>query len=839
MGVIEKMVSDRYQAFFTQSTVGMGCIDLSERILEVNPAFCRLIGYSSVELIGARFHHFIHPRDVEAYHTTYERLLTQQMYSVYLEQRLLKRSGQSHWVLARFTRLQNDAGDTFCIAVTFEDIQQRRQLETNLRRKAQRDRLLAKFSEQMLRSRDLNQILQSSVESVRSYLRTDRVIVYQFDEDLEQPQPQDAPPTITGTVIVESVEHNWQPMLHHRIADPCFHIKSCLRPYREGKVSAISNIHTCGYARCYTEMLSRYQVISNLIIPILEDGKLWGLLAVQQCRAERIWQLDEIELVQQIATQMAIAIKQSELYTQIQQEAFRQQAINDLSRAILSVQNLEAFFGLALHKFLDIFQAEQVVIGQYRPTNDCWLIIAEENAMEEHKTLLGKELNISPEYLWPDELPGTPVITTALGSPNLPAALADSQLFSVPWVISPLITKSGLWGGLMIAKPAKDPSYWDGSKLDLVELMSRQLALGIQQNLFYKQWKSQAEQQTGLHRLVNAIRESLDLVEIFYRAAQEVIGLLQVERVLIWEFDPNGQVWILREDQYSGEDVSSFIGLEVPDEHNELTHALKRGETLRYCQSQLPLAELIQVLAKTFPGAWLMVPLRLSQMTWGMLHCIQKDDWQDWQQEVASAVADKLAIAVQQSLLYEQVQAANHKLQELALIDSLTQIPNRRYFDDYLQQEWRRMMRESGSISLILCDVDFFKRYNDTYGHQKGDEALKAIAAALKSAVQRPGDVVARYGGEEFGIILPTTTNVGAARIAESIQQTVQQLAIPHQTSEVSRVITLSLGIASTYPQRSITPRQVLELADDALYQAKRQGRNQFCIHFNDPQQSP
>jgi len=226
MGVIETMVSDRYQAFFTQSTVGMGCIDLSERILEVNPAFCRLIGYSSLELIGARFHHFVHPRDVEAYHATYERLLAQQMYSVCLEQRLLKRSGQSHWVLARFTGLQNDTGDTLCIAVTFGDIHQRKQLETNLRRQAQRNRLLAKFSAQMLRSRDFNQNLQSSVESVRSYLRTDRVIVYQFDADLKQPQLQDAPPTITGTVIVESVEQNWQPMLHHCIADPCFHIQS-------------------------------------------------------------------------------------------------------------------------------------------------------------------------------------------------------------------------------------------------------------------------------------------------------------------------------------------------------------------------------------------------------------------------------------------------------------------------------------------------------------------------------------------------------------------------------------------------------------------------------------
>jgi diguanylate cyclase (GGDEF)-like protein len=292
----------------------------------------------------------------------------------------------------------------------------------------------------------------------------------------------------------------------------------------------------------------------------------------------------------------------------------------------------------------------------------------------------------------------------------------------------------------------------------------------------------------------------------------------------------------LRVDEYCQGEAHSFKGLELPDEHNPLTHTLKQGNILRYSQAQLGPEELVQVLAKTFPGAWMLAPLRVSQMTWGMLHCIQKDDWQDWQEEVASAIADKLAIAVQQSLLYEQVQAANYQLRELALIDSLTQVPNRRYFDDYLHQEWRRTLRESTSLSLILCDVDFFKPYNDTYGHQKGDETLRAIAKALKNTVQRPGDVVARYGGEEFGIILPATTSIGAARISEEIQRSVSYLAIPHEPSEVSQYVTLSLGIASIQPQQPLSPEQIVEHADRALYQAKRQGRNQFCIYPNSPQ---
>ena len=141
---------------------------------------------------------------------------------------------------------------------------------------------------------------------------------------------------------------------------------------------------------------------------------------------------------------------------------------------------------------------------------------------------------------------------------------------------------------------------------------------------------------------------------------------------------------------------------------------------------------------------------------------------------------------------------------------------------------WDRLIAEQKPLSLIMCDVDYFKSYNDTYGHQAGDDCLRAIAQAISQAITRSTDLVARYGGEEFGIILPQTELGEAEAIAHKIQQKVQCLKLIHAHSQVSDYITLSLGITCLIPQINSSPCLLIEWADRALYQAKKQGRN--CI---------
>ncbi len=179
-----------------------------------------------------------------------------------------------------------------------------------------------------------------------------------------------------------------------------------------------------------------------------------------------------------------------------------------------------------------------------------------------------------------------------------------------------------------------------------------------------------------------------------------------------------------------------------------------------------------------------------------------------------------------QAQLQKDLEAANQSLYRMVSIDGLTQISNRRRFDEYFQKEWLRMAREQLPLSLILCDVDCFKAYNDAYGHQAGDKCLQQIAKAIDSIVQRPADLVARYGGEEFVVILPNTNATGALCVAEKICLKVRDLKIFHVHSAVSNFVTISLGVTSVVPSREDSKERLIARADKALYQAKNQGRD-------------
>lgn len=179
------------------------------------------------------------------------------------------------------------------------------------------------------------------------------------------------------------------------------------------------------------------------------------------------------------------------------------------------------------------------------------------------------------------------------------------------------------------------------------------------------------------------------------------------------------------------------------------------------------------------------------------------------------------------------LQAAHERLRVLAVVDELTQVANRRQFNEKLHFEWGRLQREGLPLSLIMCDVDAFKAYNDTYGHQNGDVCLRSIADAIKKTVKRSVDVVARYGGEEFAVIMPNTNHLGASKVAESVRMAVEDLQIPNKASSVSDFITLSLGVSSMIPTRDLSPEELIKEADSALYEAKKQGRNQVVLSKN------
>jgi diguanylate cyclase (GGDEF)-like protein len=178
----------------------------------------------------------------------------------------------------------------------------------------------------------------------------------------------------------------------------------------------------------------------------------------------------------------------------------------------------------------------------------------------------------------------------------------------------------------------------------------------------------------------------------------------------------------------------------------------------------------------------------------------------------------------------QQLETVNRALQYLATYDSLTEVRNRRLFNEYLNTEWRRLAREEAPLSLIMCDIDYFKLYNDTYGHQAGDECLRQVAAVLQQSVKRSADLVARYGGEEFAVVLPNTDANGAACVAEIIRDRVRDLRIVHAKSAVSEYVTLSLGVACCIPAPMSQPETLIAIADEALYRAKKTGRDRVSV---------
>jgi diguanylate cyclase (GGDEF)-like protein len=257
-------------------------------------------------------------------------------------------------------------------------------------------------------------------------------------------------------------------------------------------------------------------------------------------------------------------------------------------------------------------------------------------------------------------------------------------------------------------------------------------------------------------------------------------------------------------------------------------------ETIRAC-----LTAFREESALTESGAGFLLRIVHRGETQGVIAIeeITFPEYRDHYLNLAHSIINVCALPIDNARKYgklrkteELLKKANTELHHLATTDTLTRIANRRSFDSTLTLEWKRMIRSRTPLSLIMCDIDFFKSFNDLYGHQAGDACLMAVAQAISNRVVRPGDFVARYGGEEFVVVLPGTPVEGARHIAEQIRTAVRKLTIPHAGSEVNPFVTVSLGVAQGDPSPETDADTVLRAADAALYRAKGQGRNRVVV---------
>lgn len=381
-----------------------------------------------------------------------------------------------------------------------------------------------------------------------------------------------------------------------------------------------------------------------------------------------------------------------------------------------------------------------------------------------------------------------------------------------------------------------------------------------------KQQQQQLEQDRLLKTIIQQIHQSLQLESILRTIVKQIQQFLGCDRVLIYRYlsKEKGEVvveaslpesCVLNDSLDEAttpeqklisleENLASLYGIIF----NQLGHFLDQNVSFVRSDKVWAIDDIynhthhtqwgqkhINLLAQFQIRAELVAPIWRSGKIWGLLiahNCCTSRQWKQGEIELIEQLTEELEIAINQAELYEKLEAANRELLKLTTLDELTQLSNRRHFNQYIYKEWRRLAREQQPLSLIMCDVDYFKVYNDTYGHMDGDFCLQRVATTFKDSIERPADLAARYGGEEFAIILPNTELEGALQVAETIRHRVKAMQIPHLNSPVSDYVTLSLGVASQIPQLGYLPETLINLADQALYEAKKQGRDQLCCRF-------
>ncbi|MGD1851136.1 MAG: diguanylate cyclase domain-containing protein [Cyanophyceae cyanobacterium] len=420
----------------------------------------------------------------------------------------------------------------------------------------------------------------------------------------------------------------------------------------------------------------------------------------------------------------------------------------------------------------------------------------------------------------------------------------------------PIFVGEKLWG-ILGAYQHSEPHQWKEHEMMFLSQVASQLGFAVKQSQLLKNTSDKAlalKQANALQglllQLTAEIRDSLELDVLFKTTVKEVRRVMGADRVGIFRFD-------LETKYHCGE----FIAESVLPAYGSALSCKVRDRCFGdqyfklYQQGRLQILNdiraaglsdcHIEILQQFQIQAQIIVPLFDGEILWGLLCIHQCGDTRRWlttEVDFVRQLAAQFSVALDHANLHSQVRSQadrlvgmvrsletlNAELREIGKVDKLTQIPNRRAFDDCNHEEWLLMMQQRRPLTVILIDIDFFKCFNDAFGHVEGDRCLQQVAQAIYKTVSAFSGLAARYGGEEFAAVLPCTGRESAVAIAQQIKQTIQDLGIPapgaiHRHADM---VTASLGVASMIPEAGRSPQCLVELADIALYQAKEDGRN-------------
>ena len=466
--------------------------------LYASPVCQTILGYAPEDLVGHSAYEFFHPDDLAQIRKSHATILDLPVtYTVAYRHQC--KNGHYIWLETTCHTIRDQqTGAVLEIQAASRDITDRKRAEEALRQQIEREQLVARMTQRIHQSLNLEEILNTTVAEVRQYLACDRVLIYRLQSHQ------------SGVVVVESVASGWR-SISGTIINDCYFTDNYLRLYQQGRIQALEDIYTANLTPCHVDLLARFQVRANLVVPIVQEEQLWGLLVAQQCSGTRQWQPSEIDLLKSLATQSAIAIQKSELYAHSQAEiAQRQQAEATLQQQFLKERliaqsaqrirqslDLEDILNTTVAEVRQFLACDRAIIFRFEP--DWSGVVAVESVDEGWTPILGAKFYdhcFEVDYVQPYQEGRIQVledIYTAGLSPCHIDLLAQFQVRAK--LVVPILQGEQLWG-LLVAYHCSSPRQWQQFEIDLLKVLSTQVAIALQQAELYQQ--SRTATQTAL-----------------------------------------------------------------------------------------------------------------------------------------------------------------------------------------------------------------------------------------------------------------------------------------------------------------------------------------------------
>ncbi|HBE19275.1 MAG TPA: hypothetical protein DEG17_02040 [Cyanobacteria bacterium UBA11149] len=546
--------------------------------LVFNDAFCQLLGHSREELIGKTERDFLSEAETKVCWEQDDLVFATNI-SNENEEIFTDAEGNIHIIYVKKSIFNTHDKDKILVG-RIRDITKEKRVELALKNQAEREKLIRAIALRIHQSLDLDEILNTTVTEVRQFLDVDRVIMYRFNPDW------------SGVVAVESVIAPWDAILNIQIKDDCF-AENYVKSYQEGRIQAVEDIYQAQMADCHIEFLEQFQVRANLVVPVLRGKELWGLLIAQQCRSPRKWQELEIDLLQQLATQVAIALKQLTYKQQLQKElierkqaevALRQQAererlINSISLRIRQSLELDEILNTTVTEVRQFLATDRVLIYRFNP--DWSGIVVVESVDKNLKVVWGTTIHdpcfgeaYSLTYQQ-GHISAIENIYTASLAPCYIEFLA--QFDAIATLTVPILQGDILWG-LLIAHHCRDPRKWQQVEIDLLVQLATQLAIAVQQSELYQHLSAelterhqteialqqQLQRSLLLKQITQEIRGSLDTQQIFQTTATQIGRAFRVNRCVIHTYKEEKEKITTYQSQVTSQNEETTTDKQLP-----------------------------------------------------------------------------------------------------------------------------------------------------------------------------------------------------------------------------------------------------------------------------------